>query len=58
MGGGIGATPEPFTYATTTHIRRHGPYGYRNYKSLIETGYVMNSAFAVCFAADANSGVS
>jgi hypothetical protein len=33
MGGGIGATPEPFTYTTTTHVRRHGPYGYSDYKS-------------------------
>jgi hypothetical protein len=33
MGGRIGATPEPFTYPTTPHVRRHGPYGYRDYES-------------------------
>ena len=32
MGGGIGATPEPFAYPTISHVRRHGPYGYRNYE--------------------------
>ncbi len=31
MGGGIGAAPEPFTYPTTPHVRKHGPYGYRDY---------------------------
>ena len=33
MGGGIGADPEPFAYPTTPHVRRHGPYGYRDYES-------------------------
>lgn len=33
MGGGIGTTPEPFTYPTTPHVRMHGPYGYRDYGS-------------------------
>jgi len=33
MGGGIGATPESFTYSAVPHVRRHGPYGYKTYES-------------------------
>ncbi len=33
MDGGIGTTPEPFTYPTASHVRQHGPYGYRDYES-------------------------
>ena len=33
MGGRISETPNPFTYPTTRHIRRHGPHGYKNYES-------------------------
>lgn len=33
MGGGIEITPGPFIYPPTLHIRRHGPYGHRDYGS-------------------------
>lgn len=33
MGGGIGVTSEPFAYPATPHVRRHGPYGYKEYES-------------------------
>lgn len=32
MGRRVRATPDPFAYPTTPHVRRHGPYGYRNYE--------------------------
>ena len=36
MGGGIGVTSEPFVYSATPHVRRHGPYGYKEYESYRE----------------------
>lgn len=33
MGGGLEKAPEPFAYLTTSHVRRHGPYGYADYGS-------------------------
>lgn len=33
MGGRIDQPSDPFAYPTTRHIRRHGPYGYKNYES-------------------------
>ena len=33
MGGGIRPTPGPFAYPQTPHVRRHGPYGYKDYES-------------------------
>jgi hypothetical protein len=32
MGGGIRGTPEPFAYPKALHVRRHGPYGYKEYE--------------------------
>ena len=33
MGGGIRTTSDPFAYPKTPHVRRHGPYGYKEYES-------------------------
>lgn len=31
--GRVMATPNPFTYPSTPHVRRHGPAGYKDYES-------------------------
>src|SRR5215813_9745720 len=33
MGRKLKYTPQPFAYPTTPHVRRHGPFGYKDYES-------------------------